>query len=79
MQLASRYQSAFIVTQLASMLQLIWSQPHQNLLRILGSSKKIVYFFKNLAAEKQMKILDFKELHELLFEGDERLKRGNEF
>ena len=42
------------------------------------NQEDVVYFLKNLAAGKQMKILDFKERQELLFESGERLKRGNE-
>ncbi len=43
------------------------------------NQEDVVYFLKNLAAGKQMRILDFKERQELLFETSEKLKRSNEF
>ena len=43
------------------------------------NQEDVVYFLKNLAAGKQIKILDFKERQVLLLESGERLKRGNEF
>lgn len=39
----------------------------------------VVYYLKNLAAGKHMRILDFKDRQELTFDGGEKLNRGNEF
>lgn len=43
------------------------------------NQEDVVYFLKNFAAGKKMRILDFKERQELSFETSERLKRSNEF
>ena len=39
----------------------------------------VIYYLKNLTAGKKMRILDFKEREELLFEGGEGLRRGDAF
>jgi hypothetical protein len=43
------------------------------------NQEDVVYYLKNLAANKSMRILDFKDRNELMFEGGERLKHGAEF
>ena len=39
----------------------------------------MIYYLKNLAAGKRMRVLDFKAREELLFEGGEGLRRGDAF
>lgn len=39
----------------------------------------VVYYLKNLASGKQIRVLDFKDRQELVFQGGERLIRGAEF
>jgi hypothetical protein len=43
------------------------------------NQEDLVYYLKNLAQGKKMRILDFKERRELYFEGGETLKHGREF
>ncbi len=43
------------------------------------NQEDVVYYLKNLAAGKNIRILDFKDREELVFEGGERLKRGGGF
>lgn len=43
------------------------------------NQEDVVYYLKNLAAGNDIRVLDFQEREELLFEGGERLKRGTTF
>ena len=53
--------------------------PPKLIARTWFKQEDVVYYLKNLAAGKTMRVLDFKEGEELLFEGGERLTRGAPF
>lgn len=43
------------------------------------NQEDVVYYLKNLALGKKIRVLDFKERQELSFQNGERLARGTEF
>lgn len=43
------------------------------------NQEDVVYYLKNMAAGRHMRILDFKDRQELILEGGERLNRGSRF
>jgi hypothetical protein len=43
------------------------------------NQEDVVYYLKNMAGGRQVRILDFKDRQELVLDGGERLKRGSQF
>jgi hypothetical protein len=55
------------------------SSPPKLVAKTWFNQEDVVYYLKNLASGKTMRILDFKDRKELIYEGGERLKHGAEF
>ena len=55
------------------------SNPPKLVARRWFKQEDVVYYLQNLALGKRMRILDFKERVELVYQGGARLQRGNAF
>jgi hypothetical protein len=55
------------------------SNPPKLIARRWFKHEDVVYYLRNLAPGKRMRILDFKDRVELLYDGGSRLQRGHPF
>ena len=55
------------------------ANPNKLIAKTWFNKEDVIYYLKNMAAEKSLRILDFKERHELALSESGKLTNGNAF